>query len=446
MKTQKHIPSLPVNPKPEVRNPKTEGNPKTESRIRRLAQEFARTFSEGRKTQFGFRISGIRICDLGSLCLAAALAMAGCAKVNPVAVEATPAPKLQGETVTFVTNAPQLVSISSEPARARTLAVTHVTGRLYWNGDTTVGVFTPVAGRVISLLADLGQPVAVGTPLAVLDSPDFAQALANARTAVAALAAADKALTRSTNLFAHGAAASKDVEAAQAAYVAALAERDRSESVLANYGGRDTSTNAIYTLRSPLAGTLVDKNINPGQELRADLMLANAANLYSPIFTVSNPSNLWLQVDVAESDLPMLRAGERLQITTHVFPGKVFDGVIEKVGGAMDPSTRTVKVRGLVNNPDLLLKAEMYVLVDIVEDASQAGTLGVETSSKAIFTKGDDSFLFVETAPGTYQRRQVKVGIEKDSRIPIYDGVRPDEKVVTEGALLLQAVVEPAAD
>ena len=263
---------------------------------------------------------------------------------------------------------------------------------------------------------------------------------------MAALAAADKAYTRSTNLFAHGAAASKDVEAALAAFVAAQAERDRSESVLANYGGSDASTNSIYTLRSPIAGTLVDKNINPGQELRADLMLANAANLYSPIFTVSDPSNLWLQVDVAESDLPMLKAGERLQVTTRAFPGKVFDGVIEKVGGTMDPNTRTVKVRGLVNNPDLLLKAEMYVLVDIVEDASQAGKLGVETSSKAIFTKGDDSYLFVETTPGTFQRRLVKVGTEKDSKIPIYEGVSPDEKVVTEGALLLQAVVEPAAD
>jgi cobalt-zinc-cadmium efflux system membrane fusion protein len=378
--------------------------------------------------------------------LAAAMAVAGCAKVKPAAVEEIPAPKLQGETVAFLTNAPQLVSFSSEPARARTLAVTHVTGRLYWNGDTTVGVFTPVAGRVVSLLADLGQSVAVGTPLAVLDSPDFAQALANARTAVAALLAADKAYTRSTNLFAHGAAAAKDVEAAQAAYVAAQAERDRAESVLANYGGSEASTNAIYTLRSPIAGTLVDKNVNPGQELRADLMLANAANLYSPSFTVSNPSNLWLQLDVAESDLPMLKAGEQLRITTHVFPGRVFDGVIEKVGSTMDASTRTVKVRGLVHNPNLLLKAEMYVLVDIVEDASQAGTLGVETSSKAIFTKGNDSFLFVETAPGTFHRRQVKLGTEKDSRIPIYEGVRPDEKVVTEGALLLQAVVEPAAD
>ena len=376
--------------------------------------------------------------------LATALALAGCGKPPVAEVEDPPAATVTGETVSFATNAPQLVSISVQPAQPRTMAVTHVTGRLYWDADMTVGVFTPVAGRVISLGADLGQQVSVGTPLAVIDSPDFAQALASARTAVATLAAADKAFTRAKELLAHGAAATKDVEAAEAAYVAARAERDRSESVLANYGGSDASTNSIYTLRSPIAGTLVDKNINPGQELRADLMLANAPNLFAPSFTVSDPSKLWLQVDVSEADLPLLQTGEALQITTRAFPGRVFDGVLDNIGATMDPATRTVKVRGVVNNPDHLLKAEMYVLVDVVQDAARAGALGVEVSSKALFMKGDDSFVFLETAPGTFQRKQVKVGIEKDDKIPIYEGVSAGEKVVTEGALLLQALIEPA--
>ena len=376
--------------------------------------------------------------------LTAALVLAGCGKPPVAAVDDPPAATVTGETVSFATNAPQLVSITVQPAQPRTMAVTHVTGRLYWDADTTVGVFTPVAGRVISLGADLGQQVSVGTPLAVIDSPDFAQALANARTAAANLAAADKAFTRTKELLAHGAAATKDVEAAEAAYVAALAERDRSKSVLANYGGSDASTNSIYTLRSPIAGTLVDKNINPGQELRADLMLANAPNLFAPSFTVSDASKLWLQVDVSESDLPALQTGEALQITTRAFPGRVFDGVLDNIGATMDPATRTVKVRGVVNNSNHLLKAEMYVLVDVVQDAARAGALGVEVSSKALFMKGDDSFVFLETAPGTFQRKQVKAGIEKDDRIPIYDGVNPGDKVVTEGALLLQGLVEPA--
>ncbi len=369
----------------------------------------------------------------------------GCGKEKPVTFARPPDPKVDGQKVVFLTNAPQLASISVQTVQPRTNAVTHVTGRLYWNDDATVRVFTPVAGRVTSIRVDLGAPIAAGTPLAEIDSPDFAQALANARTAVGILAAADKAYTRSKDLLEHGAAAVKDVEAAQAAYVAALAERDRAEAVLANYGGSDKSTNAVYILRSPIAGVLVDKNINPGQELRADLMLANAPNLFAPSFVVSDPSKLWLQLDVAESDLLYLQPGQILQISSRSFPERIFQGVVDRIGDSMDPATRTIKIRGLVNNPDKLLKAEMYVLVDVVQAASPTVAMGVEVSSKALFMKGDDSFVFVEDAPGIYERKQVKVGTEKDNKVPIYEGLSAGQKVVIEGALLLQALVEPAS-
>ena len=377
--------------------------------------------------------------------LLALAGLLGCIKEKPPTFEPPPDPKVDGEKVVFSTNAPQLASIAVETAQIRTTAVAHVTGRLCWDEKTTVGVFTPVAGRVTDIRVDLGQPISVGTPLAEIDSPDFAQALANARTAVGNLAAADKALSRSKDLLAHGAAAVKDVEAAQAAYVAALAERDRAQAVLANYGGTDKSTNAVYILRSPIAGVLVDRNINPGQELRADLMLANAPNLFAPSFVVSDPTRLWLQLDVAESDLSNLHSGQHLDVYSRAFPGKVFDGVVDLIGDTMDPSTRTVKVRGVVNNPDNLLKSEMYVLVDVVEASDQTGKLGVEVPSTALFMKGDDSFVFLEDAPGTFERKQVKVGIEQDDKVPIFEGINPGQKVVTEGALLLQALVEPSS-
>jgi cobalt-zinc-cadmium efflux system membrane fusion protein len=379
--------------------------------------------------------------------LLTAMVLLGCTKDATVKAPDLPAPKVDSDkaTVSFATNAPQLASIAVQAAQPRTLAVTHVTGRLYWDDEKTVRVFTPVAGRVTAVRAGLGQAISAGTPLAEIDSPDFGQALANARTAVGNLAAAEKAYTRSQDLLQHGAAAQKDVEAAQAAYVAALAERDRAEAVLANYGGSDKSTNSVYILRSPIAGVLVDKNIAPGQELRADLMLANAPNLFAPIFVVSDPSRLWLQIDVAESDLPSLQKGQRLQISSAALPGRVFDGVMDNIGDTMDPATRTIKARGVVNNPDKLLKAEMYVMVEVEQNPDQAGQTGVEVSSKALFMKGGDSYLFIEDSPGHFQRKLVKVGIEKDSKVPVLEGVNPGQKVVTEGALLLQALVEPAS-
>jgi cobalt-zinc-cadmium efflux system membrane fusion protein len=408
---------------------------------------------------------------LKAFSLMAVLGLAGCQKEEKTTAEGPPEPKVDGETVVFAPNAAQLASIAVQTTKARTLAITHVTGRLYWNDDTTVRIFTPVFGRVARVLADVGDAVVVGTPLAELNSPDYAQALANARSAVGNLMAADKAFIRIKGLLAHGYYAQKDVDAAEAAYIAALAERDRSKAVLldygggdkvfseleraggndhpeanaANYAGKEDSTDSHYVVHSPLNGILVDKTINPGQEIRPDFQLASFQPVTNPLFVVSDPTTLWLQVDVAESDIPSLQQGLALRVTCEAYPGKVFDGTIAKIQDTLDPATRTVKVRGVVNNPDKLLKAEMYVLVDVVQDVAKMPQAGVEVPAKALFMKGEDSYLFIEQSPGSYQRRQVKVGIEKDNIVPVFEGVTAGQKVVTEGALLLQALVEPAS-
>ena len=376
------------------------------------------------------------------LILLTMLALAGCAKETPTKEPA--APKVNADEVVFAAGSPQLDSLAVETAQPRIVAIRHLTGRLYWNDDVTVRIFTPVAGRVSAILADIGQPVLTGMPLAEIDSPDFGQALAAARTAVANLAVADKANARTKELFEHGAAAQKDVEAAEAAYVAALSERDRAEAVLANYGGNDKSTNEMYLLRSPLAGVLVDKNINPGQELRPDMLLGNVPQTFNPLFTVSDPAKLWLQVDVTEADLPSLEPEQPLRVRCNAFPEKIFEGTVEKIGDTLDAATRTVRVRGAVANPDRLLKAEMYVTVDVAQAADKLGAAGVEIPASAIFTMDNQNYLFMETAANHFKRQLVKIGTEADDKVPVFEGVTAGQKVVTEGALLLQSIVNPA--
>ena len=378
----------------------------------------------------------------GILLLALSLALAGCSK--KVATPELPSAKVTGDEVQFPAGSPQLDSISVDEARPRTVAIHHLTGRLYLDDDLTVRVFTPVAGRITKVLADLGQVATNGTPLAVIDSPDFGQALSAARTAVANLAAADKANSRTKELLAHGAAAQKDVEAAEAAYGAALAERDRAEAVLANYGGSDQSTNELYLLRSPLAGVVLDKNLTPGQEVRADMMLGNVPQTFNSLFTVSDLTWLWLQLDVPETDLSALAPGQKLMIHSPAFDGKTFEGRLEKIGDTLDPATRTVKARGLVANPNLLLKAEMYVTVDVVQATDRMPDAGVEIPASSVFMLDDSYYLFIETAPGQFKRQQVKVGAEADGKIPVFAGLTAGQKVVTEGALLLQSIVNPA--
>jgi cobalt-zinc-cadmium efflux system membrane fusion protein len=375
--------------------------------------------------------------------VAAAATLAGCGQ-KPAPVTEAPGPKVEGDTVTFATNAPQLSSISVETVQPRQLAVTHLTGRLYWDDDLTVRVFTPVAGRVTVVLADLGQRVSAQTPLAEIDSPDFGQALSDTRTAAGNFNAAEKTYRREKELLAHGAAAQKDVETAEAAFVAAQAEKQRAKSRLALYGGSEHGESEVYKLRSPLAGVVVDKSINPGQEVRADQMLANAPNLFAPLFTVSDPSKLWLQIDLAETDLPRLQRGQRLRLSSPVYPARFFDGRVDRIADTLDPATRTVRVRGLVENPDNLLKAEMYVTVDVVQDAADT-TSAVEIPSAATFRKDNQDYLFVEDSPGRYTRRHVTLGLEQDGKVPVFAGLEAGRKVVTEGGLLLEALIDPAS-
>ena len=299
-------------------------------------------------------------------------------------------------------------------------------------------IYSPVAGRVLNSPVEVNQPVTAGDALAWLDSPDFGQALADARTAVGNLAAADKAFGRARELLAHGAAAQKDVESAEAAFVAARAEKDRAVARLANYGGTLESTNSVYALRSPLTGVLVEKNITPGQEIRSDLMLANAQQFINPQFVVTDPKKLWLFLDADELTVTQLIPGQPVRIHTKAYPDKTFNGHLEIIGHELDPTTRTIKARCLVDNAAGLLSAEMYVTVDV----TATGAAGVEISSKAIFLKDNQPYVFVETATGEFQRRAVKLGVESNGRTAIVEGLATGDRVVSDGCLLLESILE----
>jgi cobalt-zinc-cadmium efflux system membrane fusion protein len=368
----------------------------------------------------------------------ALLGASACSR-SPGARDEAPAAIVKGERIVFPKDAPQLASLAVQPAAARTLALTHLTGRLFWN----VRIYAPVAGRVVSIAAALGDRLAADAPLARLASPDFGQAQADARKAGADLLLARRTLARTKDLFEHGAMARKDLEAAEDAFAAAEAEQQRAGARLTLYGAADGEVDGLFTLRSPLAGVLVEKNINPGQEVRADQSLANAPQILAPLFVVSDPTKLWLQLDAAETDLAALRVGQALRIQTRAFPDQVFSGTIENIGLTLDPQSRSIKVRGVVGNPDGLLKAEMYVFVDVVQDESQNAQAGVEVRAKAVFMVDNQAYVFVELAPGQYERRAVQVGTEKDGRIPVLAGVSAGQKVVVEGALLLESVLVP---
>jgi cobalt-zinc-cadmium efflux system membrane fusion protein len=362
--------------------------------------------------------------------------LAGC-KASKDTAE-VPEAKVSGDTVIMATNSPQLAALTIEPVGAEQPAFVPLTGRLVWDEDATVRVFTPFAGIVRKLFVDVNQVVTKGMPLAEIQSPDFGQAQSDARKAASDLRRAEQNLTRLRDLFEHGAAPRKDLESAEADYASAQAEKDRAEARLAIYGMTATSTNQDFLLPSPLTGILVERNVTPGQEVRPDQMLANMPQFTAPLFVVTDPTRLWIQIDATELDLPHLRPGRELTFDSRAFPGQTFTGRVDTVSEFIDPSTRTIKVRGTVDNTRRLLKAEMFVGVTLPDGAAP----GASVPAKAVFLKGDKHYIFIEEQPGQFVRREVQIDAEQNGRVVVLAGAQLGQRVVTDGCTLLQQMLK----
>ena len=336
---------------------------------------------------------------------------------------------------------PQLASLSATAAAPAVPQPVRLNGRMVWNEDVTVRIFSPFAGRVVNVAIDAGQPVRPGDVLATIASPDFGQAQADARRAATDLALAERTLARLADLLRHGVVAQKDVEAAQADVARGRAEQQRAEARLALYDVDSTSVNQVFPLKTPLGGVVVERNLGPGQEVRPDQMLANAPSLFAPLFVVSDPTQLWVALDLPERDVSVVKPGAGLAVRASAWPDRVFRGRVVLVSSEVDPSTRTVKVRGTVANPQRLLKAEMLVTVD----ASGAKPQGPVVPAAAVLLQGDAHVVFVEESPGRYRRAEVRVGTERDGVVPVEAGLQPGERVVTAGSLLLEQLFQALA-
>ena len=351
-----------------------------------------------------------------------------------------PEAKVFGDTVVIATNSPQGAALTIEPVGAEQPVFVPLTGRLVWDDDVTVRVFTPFAGIVRKLLVDINQPVQRGAPLAEIQSSDFGQAQADTRKAESDFRRTQQNLDRVHDLFEHGAAPRKDLESAEADFSSAQAERDRSETRLAIYGATATSVNQVFLLPSPLDGILVERNVTPGQEVRPDQMLANVPQFTAPLFIVTDPTRLWVWLDVTETHLPLVHKGQDLVIRSKAFPGRVFTGTLDLVGDSLDPTTRTVRARGTVENPSAILKAELYVSVEVPD----AVPLSLQVPSKAVFLRDNQYYVFLEQSAGQYQRQPVRLGSEREGKVAVLDGLKQGQRLVTEGCLLLQSLMDSA--
>ena len=338
-------------------------------------------------------------------------------------------PRLENGQVVFPEGSPQVASFATAAVKESGPVQLRLTGRLVWDENRTVRLYPPFAGRVLQILVKTGEHVSRGQALAKLASPDFGQAQADARRAQSDFALAEKNLNRLRELHAAGVSSRKDLATAEADFARADAELARAMSKIKLYGASNDSVDQNFSLASPIDGVIVERNINPGQELRTDLQLSNMPAM----FVITDPARLWVQLDAAESQLASLRPGKKVQLRSMAWPDQTFAATLENISDFIDPASRTVKVRGSVENRERKLKGEMFVTAELQESPGA----DLQISEKALLLVGDSYYVFVEEKPGRYSRQEVKVDAVRDGIVSVASGVKLGQKVVIEGNLFL---------
>ena len=157
---------------------------------------------------------------------------------------------------------------------------------------------------------------------------------------------------------------------------------------------------------------------------------------------VTDPTQLWVQIDAQEADLRDLRPGAKVQLTVPVLGEQPFEATVRAVTDQIDPGTRTIKIRASVPNPNRLLKSEMLAKVRYARAVGHT----VEVPASAVFLRGKDHYVFVQTAPGVFAPRDVKVAYDGAQRVLLSDGLQAGEQVVVQNGLLLSRELQIARE
>ncbi len=347
---------------------------------------------------------------------------------EPVGHPIAPPPIIQGEQLRFPAGHPQLALLSTAPAIAANSVAIELPARLVWNEERTERIYPAFAGRVVKLNADVGQSVHAGQVLATLASPEFGAAQADTAKAQADARFSERALQRQTELFEAGIVSRKEFEQAQADAQRAKAEVARAQARTQLYGGGN-SVNQQLGMSATVSGVVVERNLSAGQEVRPDQ--GGPGSL--PLFVVTDPRALWVQIDAREADVASLQPGTPISLTLPNFPGQNFTAKITATGDFIDSTTRTVKVRAVIDNSQRLLKAEMLGNARFERSLEK----GVLVPSRAVQLRGSQYWTYVQREPGVFEGRKISVGYEGLDKVLVTTGLNDGELVVSDNGLLL---------
>ncbi len=362
-----------------------------------------------------------------SITLSTAQATEKIAVVNKTAVNKVAVKKTASDEVVFAANSPQLANLKIEPVIEITASTTSpLNGKITFDENYTSRISSPILGRALSIKAQIGDKVKAGQVLMTIDSPELGSALADARKAYADLQLKNKAFERNSLLLEGGVIARKDLETSQSDLAQAIAEEQRANARLKNLGAQRNADES-FMLRAPIAGVVVDRQVNPSSEVRPDAP--------APLFIITNPEHLWASIDLPERDLTKVVPGQKLAIQVDAYPDEIFSGNIDSIGVMVDPATRRINVRCTVQSRGKL-KPEMYAQISPLNTQN---IKVIRLANTALITEGLYSYVFVEVSPNHFKKRRVSLNSQEREFATVKTGLSVGERVITSGAFLLNS-------
>jgi cobalt-zinc-cadmium efflux system membrane fusion protein len=322
----------------------------------------------------------------------------------------------------------QVVTI--RPAKlARTL---RLTGAVAYNAFKTTPVITQVGGPVSRILVVPGQHVRQGEPMLEVTSPDYSQLLDTYLKARDTFRVADKNYDRAKDLYEHNAIAERDLLQAESDHNQAQADLNAAEQGLKILGIKNPEdlvkapVSAEIPVIAPIGGQVVERLVSPGQVMQAGQTQA---------FTISDMSTVWVLANVYQADLAYVKTGDDVVVQTDAYPDS-FHGKISYISAALDPNTRTLQARIVVDNPGEKLKRDMYCTATVTA-SSIANAIAVPDAA-VLRDDENQPFVYVATGPNQFGRRAIEIGASQNGDTQILRGLSVGEKVVGDGSLFLQ--------
>jgi len=307
-----------------------------------------------------------------------------------------------------------------------------LTGAVEYNAFKTTPVITQVGGPVSRILVVPGQHVREGEPMLEVSSPDYSQLLDTYLKARDTFRVADKNYDRAQDLYQHNAIAERDLLQAESDRNQAQADLNASEQAMKILGIKNPDdlvkapSSAQIPVIAPIGGEVVERLVSPGQVMQAGQTQA---------FTISDMSTVWVLANVYQNDLAYVKVGDDVSVQTDAYPD-TFHGRISYISAALDPNTRTLQARIVVDNPGEKLKKDMYCTVTVTAGAIQKAIAVPDAS--VLRDDENQPFVYIESGENEFGRRSVEIGESQNGQTQILQGLSAGDKVVGDGSLFLQ--------